>query len=206
MKTFFLALFSVLALLGLVAPSFASEVTNLGRETNGERLARGLPPNPPSRRTTAKRHRPSQAPPPAQREYIEVRDLHGDVLGFVSGGGSHGLSVGWRLNFPVIFDGGSHTLSVSNGAQFLGGHDTHGGTLGSGHSTSVFLQKVSGNDHNSQDHIWTLNGGGLLTATWTNPGGSRTPAYFVLQGNSIKLTGDTAATGGVPVKLVLVHF
>lgn len=63
MKTFFLALFSVVALLGLVAPSFASEVTHVERETNGERLARGLPPNPPTRRTTAKRHRHSQAPP-----------------------------------------------------------------------------------------------------------------------------------------------
>src|SRR5712691_4796645 len=110
MKTFLLALFSVVALFGLVVPSFASEVTNLERETNGERLARGLPPNPPSRRTTAKRHRHSQAPPPcvdfyfllylsrhsltcsrtyrrAQRQYVEVRDLSGDVLGFITNGG-----------------------------------------------------------------------------------------------------------------------
>jgi len=108
MKTFFLALFSVVALLGLVAPSFASEVTNLERETNGERLARGLPPNPPSRRTTAKRHRQSQAPcvkfyfllylsghslscsrtyRRVQKQYVEVRDLNGDVLGFISNGG-----------------------------------------------------------------------------------------------------------------------
>jgi len=203
MKTFFLALFSVVALLGLVAPSFASEVTNVGRGTNGERLARGLPPNPPSRRTTAKRHRHSQAPP-VQKQYVEVRDLHGDVLGFIGNGGSHGLKVGWSLNFPVTYDGGSHTLA--NGAQFLGAHNTHGGILGSGHSTSVFLQKVSDNDHNSQDHIWTLNSGGTLSATWTNPGGSQTPVSFVFQGGSVKLTGDPGATGGVPVQLLLVHF
>lgn len=66
MKTFFLALFSVVALLGLVAPSFASEVTHVKRETNGERLARGLTPNPPTRRTTAKRFRHSQVPPCVQ--------------------------------------------------------------------------------------------------------------------------------------------
>ena len=64
MKTFFLALFSVVALLGFAAPSLAaSEVTHVQRETNGERLARGLTPNPPSRRTTAKRSRHSQTPP-----------------------------------------------------------------------------------------------------------------------------------------------
>jgi hypothetical protein len=64
MKTFFLALFSVVALLGFVAPSLAaSEVTHVERETNGQRLARGLTPNPPSRRTTAKRSRHSQTPP-----------------------------------------------------------------------------------------------------------------------------------------------
>jgi len=106
MKTFFLALFSVVALLGLVAPSFASEVTHVERETNGERLARGLPPNPPTRRTTAKRHRHSQAPPCVQfyfllrlstdpistycrapKQYVEVRDLSGDILGFIANGG-----------------------------------------------------------------------------------------------------------------------
>ena len=52
MQKVFLALFSVVALLGLV-PSFASA------ETNGNRLARGLPPLPPSRRDTAKYGTPS---------------------------------------------------------------------------------------------------------------------------------------------------
>lgn len=203
MKTFFLALFSVVALLGLVAPSFASEVTHVERETNGERLARGLPPNPPTRRTTAKRHRHSQAPP-APKQYVEVRDLSGDILGFITnGGGRQGLSVDWRLNFPVTYNDGSHTLS--NGAQFLGAHNTHGGSLGSGHSKSVFLEKVSDNDNDAQAHIWKLNDGGVLTATWSSHG-SQTPVSFVLKGDSIKLTGDAGATGGKPVVLVLIHF
>ena len=51
----------------------------------------------------------------------------------------------------------------------------------------------------AQDHIWTLNNGGVLTATWTNHGGNQIPAYFVLKGNSIKLTGDPGATGGQQV-------
>lgn len=51
----------------------------------------------------------------------------------------------------------------------------------------------------AQDHIWTLNSGGILSATWTNSGGSQTPVSFVLKGSSIKLTGDPGATGGVPV-------
>lgn len=51
----------------------------------------------------------------------------------------------------------------------------------------------------AQDHIWTLNDGGVLTATWTSHGGNQIPAYFVLKGDSIKLTGDPGATGGKPV-------
>jgi len=200
MKTFFLALFSVVALLGLVAPSSASEVTHVERETNGERLARGLPPNPPTRRTTAKRHRHSQAPP-APKQYVEVRDLSGDILGFIAnGGGRQGLSVDWRLNFPVTYNDGSHTLS--NGGQFLGVHNTHGR---SGHSKSVFLEKVSDNDNDAQGHIWKLNDGGVLTATLSSHG-SQTPVYFVLKGDSIKVTEDPGSTGGKQVVLVLIHF
>ena len=64
---------------------------------------------------------------------------------------SHGISVDWSLNFPVTYDGGSHTLSVrtfmfnvcakslmrsfQNGGQFLGAHNPHDGSLGHGHST-----------------------------------------------------------------------
>jgi hypothetical protein len=51
----------------------------------------------------------------------------------------------------------------------------------------------------AQDGIWTLNGGGILAATWTNPDNSHVPVSFVLKGNNIKMTGDPGATGGVPV-------
>jgi hypothetical protein len=47
MKTAFLALLSVVALLGLAMPS----VVAMPLDTNADRLARGLPPNPPTRRT-----------------------------------------------------------------------------------------------------------------------------------------------------------
>ena len=61
MKNFIVALFSVVVLLGLVSPSSAYVI---GRhETNAQRLARGLPPNPPTRRLTAPVRRASPTPP-----------------------------------------------------------------------------------------------------------------------------------------------
>jgi hypothetical protein len=64
MKNLILTLFSLVALLGLVLPSsFVHAVTLVKRETNAERLARGLPPNPPTRRSTARHHRQSPSPP-----------------------------------------------------------------------------------------------------------------------------------------------
>ena len=62
MKRFILALFSVVALLALVAPSPVNALRRAGRETNAERLARGLPPNPPTRRSTAPQRRASLTP------------------------------------------------------------------------------------------------------------------------------------------------
>lgn len=50
----------------------------------------------------------------------------------------------------------------------------------------------------AQDHIWKLNDGGVLTATLSSHG-SQTPVYFVLKGDSIKLTGDPSASGGKQV-------
>jgi len=61
MKGFIVALFSVVALLGLALPSSAHAIGQ--RETNSQRLARGLPPNPPSRRHTAPVRRASPTPP-----------------------------------------------------------------------------------------------------------------------------------------------
>lgn len=63
MKKFFVALFSVVALLAVVVPSSASAIKHVERETNAQRLARGLPPNPPTRRSTALARRASPAPP-----------------------------------------------------------------------------------------------------------------------------------------------
>lgn len=61
MKNFIVALFSVIALLGLVLPSSAHAIGR--RETNAQRLARGLTPNAPSRRFTAPVRRASPTPP-----------------------------------------------------------------------------------------------------------------------------------------------
>jgi hypothetical protein len=51
----------VLTLLVVIASIFP---TILARETNADRLRRGYPPLPPSRRDTAKRSGPSVVPPP----------------------------------------------------------------------------------------------------------------------------------------------
>ena len=51
----------------------------------------------------------------------------------------------------------------------------------------------------AQDHIWTLNNGGVLTATLTNHGGSQTPVYIVIENGSPRLTSDPGATGGTQV-------
>lgn len=63
MKKFFVALFSVAALLAVVVPSSASHVEKVERETNANRLARGLPPKAPTRRSTAPARRSSPTPP-----------------------------------------------------------------------------------------------------------------------------------------------
>jgi hypothetical protein len=63
MKKFFVALFSVVSLLAVIVPSSASAIKHPERETNAQRFARGLPPNPPTRRSTAFARRQSPTPP-----------------------------------------------------------------------------------------------------------------------------------------------
>lgn len=72
----------VLTLLVVIASIFP---TILARETNADRLRRGYPPLPPSRRDTAKRSGPSVVPPPQPVcGAVEVRDQPGiHRLGFV---------------------------------------------------------------------------------------------------------------------------
>lgn len=200
MKRFILALFSVVALLALVAPSPVNALRHAERETNAERLARGLPPNPPTRRGTAPQRRASLTP----GQYIEVRDMNGNILGFVTNGGSsHGISVSNTLNFPVTFN--PTAMTINDGAHYLGGHDSPVVILGPNLPTAVYLQKVSINDAQSESNIWTLGAGGELFATWTNPGAVKTPALFVLNGDSIQMTGDPAGTGLPQVELFLVN-
>jgi len=196
MQKLILTLFSV-ALLGLVLPSSASVI---GRhETNAQRLARGLPPNPPTRRLTAPVRRAS--PTPLTNQCLEVRTLDGTVLGCVdNGGASHGISIGDKRNWPLTYT--PSTMTLNNGAQFLGAHDTPPVILGPSLPDSVFLQKVSDSDTNAEDNLWSVDPNTLeVTATWTNPGNVDVPVEICTDGpqggsnGSILLSGNCADAG-----------
>jgi len=194
MKKFFVALFSVVALLAVVVPSSASDVQNVERETNAERLARGLPPKAPTRRSTAHARRSSPTPP--KQQYIVVYDSNGNPLGFVQKGGStHGIHVGDKMNFPVTFDSTTHTVfSSGSGDQYLGGHNQPTVIMGSNLATSTFLERVSVNNKNSETDIWYPGPNNELLAKWTNPSGPLVPIYFFeTQTGSILMTGDPNA-------------
>jgi len=193
MKKFIVALFSVVALLAVVVPSSASHVQNVERETNAERLARGLPPKAPTRRSTAPARRSSPTPP---KQYIVVYDADGNPLGFVQKGGSnHGINVGDKMNFPVTFDPTSHTVfSAGAGDQYLGGHNEPTVTMGSSLATSTYLERVSVNSKNSETDIWYPGPNNELLAMWTNPSGPPVAVYFFeTQTGSILMTGDPKA-------------
>jgi len=198
MQKLILTLFSVVVLLGLVLPSSAA-VIGRKRETNAQRLARGLPPNPPTRRLTAPVRRASSTP--LTDQCLEVRTLDGTVLGCVdNGGASHGISVGDKRNWPLTYT--PSTMTLNNGAQFLGAHDTPAVVLGPALPTSVFLQKVSDSDTNAEDNLWSVDPNTLeVTATWTNPGNVPVSAQICNDGpqggsnGSILLSGNCEAAG-----------
>jgi len=193
MKKFFVALFSVVALLAVVVPSSASVIKHVERETNAQRLARGLPPNPPTRRSTALARRASPAPP---KQYIVVYDSDGQRIGLVqNGGSSHGISVGDKMNFPVTFDPTAHTVfSDGKGNQNLGGHNQPTVTMGSKLPGFTYLEKVSDSDKNAEANIWYSGANNELLGMWTNPSGPLVPIYFFEDDKgSILMTGNDAA-------------
>jgi len=203
MQKFILAsLFSAVVLLGLVAPASALAIGRGQHETNAMRFARGLPPNAPSRRSTAPVRRTSPTPPNLGQcaGSIEVRALDGTVLGCLdNGGSSHGLSIGDTHNWPVTYT--SSSMTFNNGASYLGAHDTPVVVLGPSLPTSVFLQKVSNNDANAEDNLWNFNPTtGRVTATWTNPGNVQVSAQICRQAESVLLSGNCQAAGLVQVQ------
>ena len=64
MQRFSVILFALVTLFAIVVPSSAGSLSHVNRNTNAERFARGLPPLPPTRRSTAKRHQHSQGSVP----------------------------------------------------------------------------------------------------------------------------------------------
>ena len=60
MQRFAVILFALVAVFAIIVPSSAKALSQVKRETNADRFARGLPPLAPSRRSTAKRTQHSQ--------------------------------------------------------------------------------------------------------------------------------------------------
>jgi len=226
MQKFILALFSVVALLGLVVPSFAHV------ERNGNRLARGLPPLPPARRGSAKRSSPSYVHKPhghhhdhptrrgsAKRsspsnvhkphghhtDRIQLRDKNGTPFGFLTDfTGSGG-------DLYVTYYPGLHSLSFhgqgASDAHFLGVSASNT-DLGPTSSAYVLITNVAMNDNKANAHIWTLSGNGQLIPVWQNHDGTSTPVDLCLNTaeGAIALTGDPSSlpSGWEQVEFYLV--
>jgi len=186
MQKFIFALFSFVALLGLVLPTFAHG----GR--NGDRLARGLRPFPPSRRSSARRAAPSSNPNNGHHtDRIRIRDpvdntWLGYLTDFTSGDGGDLL---------VTYYHGSHLLSFKSkgapDAHFLGTSVSYG-NLGPKSDAIVYLTNVALSDHKANAHIWTLNGDNQLIPIWPSSHGSATPVDISINSEqgAIALTGD----------------
>ncbi|KAH9991173.1 hypothetical protein BJV77DRAFT_557612 [Russula vinacea] len=153
MQKVFLALFSVVALLGLV-PSFASA------ETNGNRLARGLPPLPPSRRDTAKYGTPSHV----------HHHHHGEDHGEGHGEG-HGQAPSRRDT--AKYGTPSHVHHHHHGEDHGEGHGEGHGQAPSGRRTAKrgipsHVHHHHG-QHHGQDHGQSLAPSGRRTAKRGTP-------------------------------------
>ncbi|KAI9428782.1 hypothetical protein F5148DRAFT_1272948 [Russula earlei] len=215
MQRLILVLFSVIALLGFVIPSFGSAIEHTERETNADRLARGLPPLPPTRRhgPIARQASPSQlfikpgrnlAAVKSRRTpktyHIEVRDQENKVLGYIqnNASGSHGLNLAHNgdhiYDLPVQYNPTTKTLLCvgANFEHFVGAHRPPPTMLGAKSTSFSVLANVDLNDPNAEASIWYLNGGQLTAAMWTNLN-SNVPVRFFIDvppKNTIKISGN----------------
>lgn len=202
MQRFTIVLFALVALFATVVPSSsASALSHVKRETNAARFARGLPPLPPTRRETARRHEKSQASVPRSGR-VQVRDHdHGNSHGYIQNGpsGPHGINHGGDPDYSdltVIYN------SVQNSIFCLGAHFSGNGFyLGAAVSTEILsihstahvsLINVEIGITTAEAGIWTIGPDGKLTAVWVNIDGSTVPvgcAYHDVD-NALVLVGD----------------
>ncbi|KAH9074979.1 hypothetical protein EDB83DRAFT_2312445 [Lactarius deliciosus] len=199
MQRFAVVLFALVALFAIV-PSSASALSQVKRETNADRFARGLPPMPPTRRSTAKRQQNSPVPRSGR---IQVRDPgNGNPHGYIKNGRSGPGGVNHNdhpddSDLSVIFDPAEKTIyclgsHFSEDGPYLGALD-HSEFLG-GHSTaSVIITNVNIGISTAQAGIWTIDRvTGILTAIWRNHDGTIATVSCVYHpgSNVLALVGD----------------
>ncbi|KAH8989449.1 hypothetical protein EDB92DRAFT_1947403 [Lactarius akahatsu] len=199
MQRFAVVLFALVALFAIV-PSSASALSRVKRETNADRFARGLPPMPPTRRSTAKRQQNSPVPRSGR---IQVRDPgNGNPHGYIHNGPSGPGGVN-RNNNPdytdlnVIYNPAEKSIyclgaHFSGNGLYLGAPDSS--DLLGDHSTAfVVVTNVEKDISTAQTGIWTIDTvTGKLTAIWVNYDGSIVTVSSVYhRGNNVlALVGD----------------
>ncbi|KAI0065505.1 hypothetical protein BV25DRAFT_1836303 [Artomyces pyxidatus] len=209
MQKFAVALFAFLAVLALVLPASA-------RVTNADRLRRGQPPLPPTRRATAKRQAPSPSSPQSISGRIQVRDATGlNTLGYIQNtvSGPTGIKFSGSENDLEVLYVGAELVAYSAifPSPFLIGA-SGSALLSVGSAAAIPFINVD----ESISAIWSLDvTTGALTATWKNIDGSILNPVFAYDSvqDKLFLTGDiiefaaaalTEATPPVLVSLYLV--
>ncbi|KAH9014440.1 hypothetical protein EDB85DRAFT_2157406 [Lactarius pseudohatsudake] len=196
MQRFAVVLFALVALFAIV-PSSASALSQVKRETNADRFARGLPPMPPTRRSTAKRQQNSPVPRSGR---IQVRDPGtGNPHGYMQNGPSGPGGVNRDDNpdytdLNVIYNPAEKSIYCL-GAHFSGDGSYLGALDSSDQSTAfVILTNVDKDISTAQARIWTIDTvTGKLTAILLNYDGSFVTVSCVYhQGkNVLALVGDS---------------
>ncbi|KAI9440896.1 hypothetical protein H4582DRAFT_1939909 [Lactarius indigo] len=218
MQKFAVVLFALVALFAIV-PSPASALSQVKRETNADRFARGLPPLAPTRRSSAKRHQNSQVPRSGR---IQVRDHgNGNSHGFIQNGptGPHGVNHGDNSDYSdlnVIYNPAEKSIyclgpRFTGNGFYLGAPDSSS-ILGDHSTAYVTITNVEIGVTTAQAGIWIIDAvTGELTAIWVNHDGSTVTVSCVYHSvdNILILVGDPDAfisqnQGWELVKLIIV--
>ncbi|KAF8130470.1 hypothetical protein K438DRAFT_1999394 [Mycena galopus ATCC 62051] len=176
--------------------------------SNGERLVRGLPLKPPTRRSSARRASASPTLPPANRGYIEIFSVDDNgsptFLGYVSramDAQQYGVASTLGEALLVAPSGDRNLITLNPDitfSTFLGlAQDTSSGLLylTSTQQTSPNAtpqnggNSIPGGFSPSESAVWTRDPvTNILTAQWTNPDGSVAQAIAFIEGSAISFS------------------
>ncbi|KAH9055753.1 hypothetical protein EDB87DRAFT_1833972 [Lactarius vividus] len=163
MLRFAVVLFALIALFAIV-PSSASALSGVKRETNADRFARGLPPMPPTRRSTAKRQQNSPVPRSGR---IQVRDHgNGNPHGYLQNGpsGPGGVNHNDKSDYTdlnVIYNPAEKSIyclgSHFTGNGFYLGAPDSSDLLGDHSTAFVIVTNVEKDISTAQAGIWIID-------------------------------------------------